>query len=387
MNAFTISFVNSIKRHFRDVTPFIMQVMAPIIMIMILGSALKGNFSTGSFLSPLKVTVVNEDNGASSKQLMNFLNSKNLDKLIKISTTTDLNTAKQLLKQEKIDGVIEIKSDYSQKYLQGKLDEIQAHITNNDKTSFQIISSILNGWKNNSAAIQIGLRNGESIDTVMMRLQNGDKLIVDKPLSKSGKLPRAMDYYAVTMVTMTLIFTGYLAMGKLQFDFLSEMKMRLHCTPVHIGVIVTGELLGTTLMGFLQSVSIVLFTHFVYGANWGNRWGIVLGTLFLLTVFGQLLASVLTLGMKNADAPQGIVGTLAMGFAFLSGGFYTSPIGGTVGKFLVTYGTPISLAQTSIFGSIYGGSSEVIYMCMGILAALSILLLGLTITFAKRRVL
>lgn len=385
MNACIIAFKNTVRRHVRDITPFIMQVMSTIIMIVIFGSMFKGNFNSDAFINPAKVAIISEDNGQSAKQFMDFLNSKSFNKLIKVTSVSNLDNAKKSLQESGLDGVIEIKNNYSEGYMQGNFDGIQTFMINNDKTTYQILSSILNGWKNNSAAIQIGLRNGQSMDDITNTMQNTGKGIVEMPLSKNGSIPKAMDYFSVTMVVMTLIFSGFNAMGRLQQDFLSDMKIRFESAPVHIGSILTGILLATTLMSFLQMVFVVAFSHFVYGANWGNNLGIVFGTLFLLTLLGQMFAGALTLGMRNANAPQAIVGSAAMGLEFLAGGFYVSPIGGALGKFLLTYGTPNSLAQTAIFGSIYGGSPQIIFMCMGILAALSLLFLGLTIIFAKRR--
>lgn len=387
MRIFIASLINSIKRHFRDATPFIMQVLSPIIMVIVLSSALRSNFNNETLLKPINVAVVNEDTGALSKAFVNFLRGDSLNKLIHIELAKDIKGTKLNLEQGKLGGAIEIKGQYSAEYYKDNSASIKTWLIDNDKTTFQILSSIINSWKNNSAAIQIGLKSGKSIDKITDELMTTKQLIIEKPLTNNGKLPKAIDYFSVTMALMTLIFTGYLAMGKLQIDFLTEMKSRLSCTPKSIGLILTGELLGTTLMGFMQTTILVLFTHFVYGANWGNNPIVVFGTLFIMTFFGQMLATSLTLGMKNANAPQGIIGAAAMGFSFLSGGFYVSPLSGNIGKFFLTYGTPISLAQTAIFGSIYGGSSQIIYLCMGILTVLSLLLLALTITFAKRRIL
>jgi ABC-2 type transport system permease protein len=387
MNGFKVTFINTIRRHFRDATPLIMQVISPILMIIIFGSMFSGNFNSSKVIKPLKVEVVNYDKGQPSQQFIEFLRSGNLMKFIEISQSSDITSAKQLLKENKLDGVIEIKNDFTKKYVKGKYNGIETYMIKNDKTTYQILSSIIGGWRNNNAAIQIGLKSGETMDTIIGKLNIDGKIIVEKPLSSNGRLPRAIDYYSVTIAVMQLIFTGFLSMGKIQIDFLSDMKLRFQSAPANVGAILTGALMGTTVLGFLQIIALVLFSHFVYGANWGSNWGVVLGTLFIMTLFGQLLAAAMTLGMRNANAPQGIIGALGIAFMFLAGGIYTSPIGGAVGKFLLTYGTPNSLAQTAIFGSIYGGSGSMIFKCMGILTMLSIILLGLTINFAKRRVL
>ncbi len=387
MTVFWIAFINAIKMHVRNITPFIMQVLSTLLIIIILGSTLGGNFNTGTSINPLRVALVNEDSGETSTDFVNFLNSSSLENLIKISQVSDIEAAQLSLKQNKYDSVIEINSNYSEDYADGNFTGIKTYILNNDKITFQIISSIINGWENNSSAIQIAIKNGVPMNSILTTLQNNNQIIKEMPLSNSGELPKAIDYYAITMAILTLIFSGVNTIGRLKDDFLSEMRNRFQSSPTPIGYILTGELLGVTLMSFLQMVFVLLFAHFVYGANLGNNWGIVFGTLFIMTLFGQMLAAVLILGLKNADAPQGLIGVLAIGLTFLSGGIYASPIKGTIGKFLVTYGTPNSLAQTAIFGGIYGGDIKIIFSCMGILGLISLILMGLSIIFAKRRIL
>lgn len=387
MRIFFIAFSKAVKQHIRDITPFILQVLSTIIIIIILGTTLRGNFSTNYVIKPRNIAVVNEDRGKSSKKFISYLSNDSLDSLLKINIVGNSKYAQEALHESKFDGVIVIKENYSERYFEGKYDGIETYIINNDKITFQILSSIINGWGNTNSAIQIALKNGEPIDSIIATLRRSDKIIVDKPLSVGGKLPKAMDYYTVTMVVMTLIFTGFNAMGRLQVDFLSEMGYRLRSSPINIGNMVAGGLMGTTFMGFLQMVLVVLFSYFVYGANLGDNLGIFFGTLFLMTFFGQMLAATLTLGLKDVDAPQAIIGLLGLLFVFLSGGLHTNFIGGSIGKFFKTYGTPNSLAQTAMFGSMYGGNSKVIFMSMGILATLSLLFLGLTIIFARRKVL
>lgn len=386
MNVFIASIANSIRRHLRNITPFMMQVIGPIVMVIILASIMQGGFSTTNFISPLKAAVINQDKGQSAKDFVTFLNSGNLNKLINVISTSNISDAKQQLQEGKYDAVIEIQSDFSTLSVQGNFDGIKSYMISGDKTNYQILSSILSAWKNNSAAVQIAFQNGQSMKAITVALQSSDKLIKEMPLSSSGTLPKSIDYYSVTIAVMTLIYTGFLALGRIQNDFLTEMKNRLLISPAHLGTILTGDIIGTTIMGFMQSMVVVLFTHFVYGANWGSNWGVVLGTLFLMTLLGQMLAATLTLAMNNGNTAQSIISTLAMALSFISGAFYTSPIGGTAGRFLATYGTPNSLAQTAIFGSIYGGSSHVIFLCMAMLAALSILFLGLTVLFARKRI-
>jgi ABC-type Na+ efflux pump permease subunit len=103
MNAFKVSFVNTIRRHFRDATPFIMQVVSPIIMIIIFGSMFSGGFSSNSVIKPIKVAIMNNDNGQSSKEFVDFLNNKTLAKFVTVNQVADLTATKKALKENKYD--------------------------------------------------------------------------------------------------------------------------------------------------------------------------------------------------------------------------------------------------------------------------------------------
>lgn len=388
MYVFFASVSISIRRHLRNITPFIMQVIGPLVMIIILASVMQGNFRASSFFSPVNTVVVNNDsNGQAAQNFIAFLNNSDMKKLIKVTVLQNINNAEQQLREGKFDAVIEISSDYNKNIETGDFSGIKTFLISNDKTSYQIISSILNSWNNNSAAIQIALKSGKTMNQITQDLNSSNKIVEDMPLTSNGSLPKSIDYYSVTIAVMTLMFTGVLSLDRIQRDFLSGMKNRFLMTSSRLGTIMSGEIIGITLMAFLQSVIVVIFTHFVYGANWGSNIVLTLGILFIMTFFSQMLASVLAIAMNNANAAQGIISTLAMGFCFISGGFYTNPFGGLVGRFLSTYGTPSSLAQTAIFGNIYGGSMQVIFLCMGILSGLSLILLGFAVLLAKRRIL
>ena len=75
MRIFFIAFSKAVKQHIRDITPFILQVLSTIIIIIILGTTLRGNFSTNYVIKPRNIAVVNEDRGKSSKKFISSLSN------------------------------------------------------------------------------------------------------------------------------------------------------------------------------------------------------------------------------------------------------------------------------------------------------------------------
>lgn|GEM_PF-4192687 len=385
MNTFWTVFVTSVKRHIRTITPLIMQVSMPLVLIVILGSIFNQQFSTETTVDPVKLAIVNESNGSEAEELTQFLESDELGEFIDVTSENNLDTARQDLNDMYVDAVLYIDKNSSS-------DDVQNGITmymdkEGNEDAAQMLMGILEGWQDTQAAVAIRLQEGVPLDNLMDTINTEPDFIKASSFTAEGSVPGAMDYFAVTMIVMTLVFTGILTLVRLSEDFLKPMGWRLKSTPVPISVTLAGNIISNIAIGFIQTVIVLLFTKWVYGVEWGSNWWIILGTLIVMTTFGHLLASTLVLGLRDENAANGVFFLCAMGLPFLAGTFHPSLIGGSIGQFLTTYGTPQSLAQTAIFSSIYGGDTAMIIQCMGILAILTIILMVCTVLLARRRVL
>lgn len=385
MKAFWSIFLTSIKRHSRTITPLIMQVTMPLVLIVILGSVFNEQLSVESSVDPVKLAIVNEINHTDAEDLIQFLSSSELEELIHITTKNNLDVAKQDLNDMQVDAILHIDKDA---FSDGKQDGMAVYMdSKKNEDAAQMLTGMLEGWQDNQVAISLRLQERVPLSDLTDTMDTGAPSIKTSSLTAEGKVPEAIDYFAVTMIVMTLVFTGILTLFRISEDFLKPMGWRLKSTPVPISNTIAGNIFSNIMIGFGQTVIVLLFTKWVYGAEWGNNWWIILGTLFLLATFGHLLASTLVLGLRDENAANGVFFLFAMGLPFLAGAFHPSLIGGSIGQFLTTYGTPQSLAQTAIFSSIYGGDNGMIALCMGVLAVLSLILLSCTVLLARRRVL
>src|SRR5690625_4780630 len=103
MKAFWTIFVTSIKRHSRTITPLIMQVMMPLVLIVILGSVFNQQLSIESTVDPVKLAIINESDHSNAEELVQFLTSDELDKLIDVTDKKNLDAAKQDLHDMHVD--------------------------------------------------------------------------------------------------------------------------------------------------------------------------------------------------------------------------------------------------------------------------------------------
>lgn len=385
MKAFWTIFVTSIKRHSRTITPLIMQVMMPLVLIVILGSVFNQQLSIESTVDPVKLAIINESDHSNAEELVQFLTSDELDELIDVTDKKNLDAAKQDLHDMHVDAILHFDKDA---FSDGNQNGMEVYMdSKKNEDSVQLLTSMLEGWQDNQVAISLQLQEGVPLSNITDVLDTAPASIKASSFTAKGKVPEAIDYFAVTMIVMTLVFTGILTLFRISEDFLNPMGWRLKSTPVPISITLAGNIFSNIMIGFGQTVIVLLFTKWVYGANWGNNWWLILGTLFLLATFGHLLASTLVMGLRDENAANGVFFLFAMGLPFLAGAFHPSLIGGSIGQFLTTYGTPQSLAQTAIFSSIYGGDVAIIALCMSVLALFSLILLVCTVLLARRRVL
>jgi|SRR5690625_100388 len=385
MKVFWTIFFTSIKRHTRIITPLIMQVTMPLVLIIILGSVFNQQLSVESTIDPVKLAIINENDHTDAEELVQFLTSDELDELIDVTVQKNLDAAKKDLHDMHVDVILHIDKDA---FSDEKQNGIAVYMDNkNNEDAAQMLTGMLEGWQDNQAAISLQLQEGVPLSDITDALDTAPASIKASSFTAEGKVPEAIDYFAVTMIVMTLVFTGILTLVRISEDFLKPMGWRLKSTPVPISITLAGNIMSNIIIGFVQTVIVLLFTKWVYGVDWGSNWWIILGTLFLLATFGHLLASTLVLGLRDENAANGVFFLFAMGLPFLAGAFHPSLIGGSIGQFLATYGTPQSLAQTTIFSSIYGGDVAMIALCKGILALFSLILLVCTVLLARRRVL
>ena len=202
----------------------------------------------------------------------------------------------------------------------------------------------------------------------------------DVPLGK--RVPGAMDYYAVTMLVMILLYTGMNGQELFNKGLLDETGGRLRLTPISKQALIGGLLAASTLTSFLQGMVIFTFTGVVYGVYWGERIPLVLLTLFAVVLFSQSLCIFLIMLFRNQGAAVGVSQALFWTLTFVSKGYAKLSFGAADKIFAYT---PNAMAHTVIFGAVYGGSENKMALFLALLFGLGVLLFILAFLLGRRR--
>jgi len=168
-----------------------------------------------------------------------------------------------------------------------------------------------------------------------------------------GRSPRAIDYYAVTMLTMFIMYGAYFsAYGVIDERTKGTLK-RILTAPIRAGEFLGGVALGTFLTSMLQILVIVLCANFVFGVYYGDDYllfgGVLLSLSFFTLSLGLWLASVIK-SSKIVDTGIHVFILLAV---FLAGGFMSLPDEGIIG--IASRFSPVYWVNKALFTIIYGG--------------------------------
>jgi ABC-2 type transport system permease protein len=183
------------------------------------------------------------------------------------------------------------------------------------------------------------------------------------------------------MIMFQLYGAGY-GMSYVKDAFFTPRKWRIRMLPCQPSLIAFGFLTAGIVMSLLQGAALAGFASLVLGVRFGS-FGVVLLVFLALSLFAQLLGILLLLGFRSYGSAFTMFWIVAYGSCVLAGMIFPLP-DNHLFRFLGTYGTPASLAQTALLGAARGGPASEIALCIGVLF-LGAAVIGLLVSLMARR--
>ena len=370
MNIINIAKV-TILRNLRDRKSLVTSLLLPIVLIMILGSALSSAFSVQS-LGKTTVFYYNADNGEVSKNFNDFLKIKDIKDIINVKDVKSYNEGVKLVNSGEGTALIYIDKGYSDNINKDSKGTIQLYESKSDTVRNSIVNSVIDSY--NTAANT--MMTASNIAKKRMEYVTSEN-VKENYLTITGKTPRAIDYYAVTMIVMIIMYGASYGCSELDEIYFKNIGKRIKTTKVRIFEHITGVVLGAIFTVLLQGVVLVAFTKYVYGANWGsNPLPIILITIalsILSTSIGVMVSAV----VGDSERANSLIRVIVPIFTFVSGGYFKIPLGNSP---ILNY-VPNKLAQTALFNTVYNGSWSVVtnnIIMMFILSAVLLLIAAIS---------
>jgi ABC-2 type transporter. len=347
-------FLNTVKTNFRDRRSLIFMILFPIVLTLILGTALSSVIGSSNTAEKLDIhaALINQDHGAMASQMEKFFQSSEIKKIVHTKNDQTLNSAKADLKKQKLDAIIVINKGFTQAVENGSGKKLD-FITSGDMES-SIIKSIAQTYLQRISAYQAAAAAVPQAAPVAPLVPAS--LLADHALNINGKVPSSSDYYAVTMLIMIILYASAYGLNVIQESTLSPIGYRIRSLPVRQMNYLIGKTLGQLATVFLQIVVLITFFKFIYHANFGSNLPFIFLVCFLLGFIIILMSMALALlfSYKTADT---ILDLLVPVATFLAGGYVklsfldTNPITAALNSWL-----PNAVAQNLVFHNIYGGT-------------------------------
>lgn len=327
---------------YRMKTNFLFMIALPILMIIILGTALTNAFSSNVSIGDMsllyKSNIQNQQLAGAWEQFL---------------ASTQQNGIQATVASPDQDGKQAVQDDQYTAYVVLSDDGIQYF----GGTAHALESNIIQGMlgvfadRYNLAAAAVKADPAAVQDILAASGSLGD-FIQESSLNKE-KQPGAMDYYSMAMSTMIAFYSSMPASYLIRRERLRKTGIRLSAAPIYKSDIFIGKVLASTLINFLCVLVVVLFSKWVFGADWGSHYFsvfLVLLTEVMLAVSFGLACSFLF----KEGAERAVVMIVTQIISFIGGAYFPVDDGTGFLKYIMNI-SPLHWANQALMQIIYAG--------------------------------
>lgn len=339
MNIFNIAFME-IKRDFRDVRNLFFMLAFPIILMLVLGTSLSNAFST---TVPIKDVHVLYKDQSTTGEFSQYFNE-----LIKSTKKSGIHFKKAA---SNTNGENEVKRNHYDGYISIQNNEIKLYINEGNSVEGSVIQGMLSSFVDKyNVSVEVAKVNPTQVKDVFLG-NSQDDYIKDTSIA-SNKQPGSMDYYAIAMTTMIVLYAAMSASKLITGERVRKTADRLIVSPISKFEIFIGKILGSLVANFLCIIVVVYFSKFFFKANWGNHLLLVFIVLFTEVLLSISLGLVVSYITKSNASSRAIIMIVVQLSSFFGGAYFK--LGDTSGilKF-ITQLSPLTWVNTAITKIIY----------------------------------
>ncbi|AIQ26134.1 MULTISPECIES: ABC transporter permease [unclassified Paenibacillus] len=343
MNILYIAYYTIIT-NVRDYRTFVKRLFMPLLITLILGTALQGVFEPTK-LEKTSVVYYNADAGDVSRNFDEFLKLEAITTLLNVKEVKSEEEGMTSVKDGDASAFIYLNQDYSKAIMDKKKSAISIYSNNVKNSRVTIVQNIVDSFI-------IGANTTEALAKLDSKMNYDAKSggIEEVPVSVGGKTPGSMDYYAVTMLMLTLMAGALYGSDEMSQDFTGALGRRLRSSPMRPMQHFVGKIIGCVTLLFVQAMIVYFFTKVAFDANWGANPGMIMLVVLTLAVLSTALGVMISMLSKDQARSTSILNMLVPIMTFIGGGYVKLDLE------QLMYLSPNYLGQTIIFNNIYGGT-------------------------------
>lgn len=364
--------VKEIKENVRNIRSMALMILFPIVLMFVLGTALSGVFDNSSQFKDINVLYTQEGDPSLNSAFNTFL-AKGQEIGIHFTQAEGVQQGIEGVQNGKYAGFIRVSESGVQLY-------------KNDRDAFKanLVETILGSFLQRYNAVATIAKVNPALVSQMVN-QEGPASNQFVQLSSLGdrKQPSAMDYYAITMLTLITLYSAMTGAAAIKGERTLKTLNRLLCSPIRKDEILIGKILGALAITLLQALVVLAFSKIFLKTYWGDHMGTV-----LMLVMSEIIMAV-SLGMGIAFVTKNdkeIINLLIPLIGFFGGGYIPiEALGGTVQK--LSGFSPLRWINQSLFSVVFSNDLSTVTTAILInLAVAAVFLVLSTWLFRKEAI-
>ncbi|MEH7109066.1 ABC transporter permease [Bacillus sp. JJ1764] len=367
MNIINIA-LKEIKSEFRDIRTLVFMLAFPIVLMLVLGTALSNTFKTSIPVD--NIHVLYQDT-ASNSQFDKFMEAANHSG-IHFKQMKDKSDGKKQVKQGKYTGYIEVTDNGVQLYLNSR-----------DSIEGNILQGMLSSYVDQYNIASVIMKNAPN-QLASAFSHNTQASFIKETSLAPHKQPGSMDYYAIVMTTMIVLYGALSASSLIVKERVNKTADRLIAAPVTKSEIFIGKVVGSLLSNMVSVILVLFSSKLFFKANWGDHLGMVLLVLLTEVIFAVSLGIGISFLTKSSSAPRVILMLTVQLASFFGGAYFKIENPDGIFKF-ITELSPLTWINTGITKIIYSNDFSAAITAITLNLGMATLFLIIAIISLRRR--
>ena len=360
---------------FKNKMDIVTMVIFPIVLILVMGTSLKGimNVDTNIFKDEVVYYSIDSKNNTYIKNFEIIKSNLEKNYNIKFKLIEDIITAKENVNLEKSLAYISINNNGYEFYRNENGENISQKIFRNMFEQFLHKNSLVETISENNPNIV----NYKSINEQVIKLK-------EENFNSNGV--DSYTYYTFAELVLIILYISSITSISLYKErYLNTMSRMRICNISYLSILISKVVLGI-IIGIIQISVVFIVSRFMLNVNWGNNLGSIFLVLICLIIFSSILGVVTSVIFKDHKTSTSVCNILIIIMGLLGGSYMpislitSSPITNLVAKISPTYWANISILSLS-----YGIKTIYPYISIIISIGLSAFLTLIGLIFYKNK--
>ncbi|MGG1614417.1 ABC transporter permease [Paenibacillus sp. FSL K6-2441] len=371
MNTLSIA-LKELKQEARNRWTLVFMLAFPIVLMLILGTALSNAFDSTAQVGDIRVLVKDNGDNPALTQAFKAFAQETAGMGLTFETLAPGADARKEVEADHYDEYVELSGQGVLLYLSGR-DAIQGNVVQGMLTAFaQQYNAIMAIEKN---------APGQSEGAMAAGAVNNQDYIKETSIA-ADRQPGSLDYYALAMTTMIALWGSLSASRLITGEIRQGTSIRLAASPIAKGEIFAGKVLGNVVINLLCVILLILFSKYVFKAYWGEHPGAVLAVLGSEVIMAVSLGLAVSYVLKEA-ATQGVILIFTQVAAFLGGAYFPMGELGPMGAAAKL--SPVRWANVAITQIIYNNQVSAMWPVVALNLSLGVVLLAAAAWMMRRK--